>query len=130
MHNSNYAISFLLNKFFFLFLLSSFPSYLLILIDIYTTTLTITDVKFALELLQLAEMYRLGQLKEEIIDYVFCEIKVIFSLSLSVFHIIISIIFRNFTVSVQSNTNPPTRPFSRSKRLITSLLKHPILLET
>eukprot|EP00026_Physarum_polycephalum_P002056 Phypoly_transcript_02060.p1 GENE.Phypoly_transcript_02060~~Phypoly_transcript_02060.p1 ORF type:complete len:942 (+),score=135.78 Phypoly_transcript_02060:88-2913(+) len=42
---------------------------------IYTTTLTITDVKFALELLQLAEMYRLSELKEEIIDYVLCEIK-------------------------------------------------------
>jgi len=42
---------------------------------IYTTTLTITDVKFALELLQLAEMYRLSQLKEEIIDFVLCEIK-------------------------------------------------------
>lgn len=51
-------------------------SFFFILKDIYTTTLTITDVKFALELLQLAEMYRLNQLKEEIIDYVLCEIKV------------------------------------------------------
>jgi len=42
---------------------------------LYTTTLNIPDVKYALELLELAERYRISEVKEAAIDFILDEVK-------------------------------------------------------